>query len=155
MLWRYHSFNITLCSLLVRCKYLRELPSHCVWLIMLNTLEGSLCMLNHVLTFATPWTIAHQAPLSMEFSRQEYWSGLLFSTPGDLPNPGIKTMSFKSPILVGRFFITLTTKEALVRHSPSLNSVLMQDLNNENCEIWSEPSESLVLFLPRLSLFLK
>ena len=94
-------------------------------------------MLNHVLTFATPWTIAHQAPLSMEFSRQEYWSGLLFSTPGDLPNPGIKTMSFKSPILVGRFFITLATKEALVRHSPSLNSVLMQDLNNENCEIFT------------------
>ena len=39
---------------------------------------------------ATPWTVAHQAPLSMEFSRQEYWSGLPFLPPGDLPNPGIK-----------------------------------------------------------------
>ena len=135
MLWRYCSFNITLCSLSVRCKCLKELSSHCIWLIMLNTLEGSLCMLNHVLTFATPWTIAHQAPLSMEFSRQEYWSGLLFSIPGDLPNPGIKTMSFKYPTLVGRFFTTSATREALVRQSPSLNSVLMQDLNNENCEI--------------------
>ena len=154
MLWWYHSFNITLCSLLVRCTCLKELSSHCIWLIMLNTLEGSLCMLNHVLTFATPWTIAHQAPLSMEFSRQEYGSGLLFSTPGDLPNPGIKTMSFKSPTLVGRFFTTSATREALVRQSPSLNSVLMQDLNNENCEIWSECNESLVLFLPLLSLSL-
>ena len=42
---------------------------------------------------ATPWTVAHQAPLSMEFSRQEYWSGLLFPSPGDLPDPGIKPRS--------------------------------------------------------------
>ena len=41
----------------------------------------------------TPWTVAHQAPLPMEFSRQEYWSGLPFSSPGDLPNPGIKPAS--------------------------------------------------------------
>ena len=46
--------------------------------------------LSHVWLFATPWTIAHQAPLSMEFSRQEYWSGLPFPSPGDLSNPGIK-----------------------------------------------------------------
>ena len=42
---------------------------------------------------ATLWTVAHQAPLSMEFSRQEYWSGLPFPSPGDLPNPGIEPMS--------------------------------------------------------------
>ena len=48
------------------------------------------------LTFATPWTIACQAPLSMGFSRQEYWSGLPFSSPEDLPNPGIEP---KSPAL--------------------------------------------------------
>ena len=41
----------------------------------------------------TPWTVASQAPLSMEFSRQEYWSGLTFSSPGDLPNPGIEPRS--------------------------------------------------------------
>ena len=46
--------------------------------------------LSHVQLFATPWTIAHQAPQSMEFSRQEYWSGLPFPSPGDLPNPEIK-----------------------------------------------------------------
>ena len=44
--------------------------------------------LNHVQLFATPWTVAHQAPLSMELSRQEYKSGLPFPSPGDLPDPG-------------------------------------------------------------------
>ena len=46
--------------------------------------------LSHVQLFGTPWTVAHQAPLSMGFSRQEYWSGLPFPSPGDLPDPGIK-----------------------------------------------------------------
>ena len=46
--------------------------------------------LSRVQLFATPWTIAYQAPQSMEFSRQEYWSGLPFASPGDLPNPGIE-----------------------------------------------------------------
>ena len=50
-------------------------------------------LLSHVQLFATPWTIAHQAPHSMGFSRQECWSGLLFPSPGDLPNTGIKPMS--------------------------------------------------------------
>ena len=44
--------------------------------------------LSHVQLFATPCTVAHQAPLSMGFSRQEYWSGLSFPSPGDLPDPG-------------------------------------------------------------------
>ena len=45
---------------------------------------------SRVRLFATPWTVAHQAPPSMGFSRQEYWSRLPFPSPGDLPNPGIK-----------------------------------------------------------------
>ena len=49
--------------------------------------------LSHVRLFVTPWTVAHQAPPSMEVSRQAYWSGLPFSSPGDLPNPGIKAGS--------------------------------------------------------------
>ena len=53
---------------------------------------------------ATPWTVAHQTPLSMEFSRQEYQSGLLFASPGYLPDPGIESMSPASPALAGRFF---------------------------------------------------
>ena len=48
---------------------------------------------SRVWLFATPWTVAHQAPLSMGFSRQEYWSGLPCPPPGDLPNPGIKPAS--------------------------------------------------------------
>ena len=46
--------------------------------------------LSRVRLFVTPWTVAHQAPLSMGFSRQEYWSGLPFLSPRDLPNPGIE-----------------------------------------------------------------
>ena len=46
--------------------------------------------LSRVQLFATPWTVAYQAPQSMDFSRQEYWSGLPFPSPRDLPNPGIK-----------------------------------------------------------------
>ena len=46
--------------------------------------------LSCVQLFATPWTVAYQAPLSMEFSRQEYWSGLPFPSPGDLPDPGVE-----------------------------------------------------------------
>ena len=57
------------------------------------------CVLSHIQLFATPWTVAHQAPLSMEFPRQEYWSGLLFPSLGDLPDPGIEPVS---PALAGR-----------------------------------------------------
>ena len=49
--------------------------------------------LSRVRLFTTPWTVAHQAPPSIEFSRQEFWSGLPFPSPGDLPSPGIEPMS--------------------------------------------------------------
>ena len=62
--------------------------------------------LSRVQIFATPWTVAHQAPLPMELPRQEYRSGLPFLPPGDLPNPGIEPESPASPALAGRFFIT-------------------------------------------------
>ena len=55
-------------------------------------------------TLATPWTAAHQAPLSMGFLRQEYGSGLPFPSPGDLPDPGMESASLTSPLLAGRFF---------------------------------------------------
>ena len=54
----------------------------------------------------TLWTVACQAPLSVGFSRQEYWSGVPFPLSGDLPNPGIKSISLESPALVGGFFTT-------------------------------------------------
>ena len=53
-------------------------------------------LLSRVQLFATPWTVAYQAPPSMGFSRQEYWSGLPFPSPGDLPNPGIEPGSLAS-----------------------------------------------------------
>ena len=63
---------------------------------------------SHVQLFATPWTGTFQAPLSMRFFRQGYWSGLPCPLPGDLPNPGIETMSLSSPILAGEFLTKST-----------------------------------------------
>ena len=67
---------------------------------------------SHVQLFAILWTIAHQAPLSMGFSRQEYWSGLPCSPPGDLPNPGTEPTSLTTPALAGGFFITSTPEKS-------------------------------------------
>ena len=63
-------------------------------------------VLGCVRLFATPWTVAWQAPLSMGFSRQAYWSGLPFPSPGDLPDPGVEPMSPVSHALAGGFFTT-------------------------------------------------
>ena len=63
--------------------------------------KGEVKSLSCVLLFATPWTVAHQAPPSMRFSRQEYWSGMPFPPPGDLPDPGIepRSPSFQGNVL--------------------------------------------------------
>ena len=58
---------------------------------------------------AAPWTVAHQAPLSMEFSRQEHWNGLSFPSPGELLDPGVEPASLTSPSLAGGFFTTSAT----------------------------------------------
>ena len=58
-------------------------------------------MLSHVQLFATPWTVAQQASLPLGFPRQEYWSGLPFPSPEDIPGPGIEPVS---PALAGGFF---------------------------------------------------
>ena len=73
-------YNIT--TIITKHEFYAQLPSH-VWL------------------FVTPWTVAHQAPLSMGYLRQEYWSQLPFPSPGDLPDPVIEP---ESPTLAGRFF---------------------------------------------------
>ena len=65
-----------------------------------------MCVCSVVSDSATPWTVAHQAPLSLEFSRQEYWNGLTFPSPEDLPDPGIQPTS---PVLAGVFFATEPT----------------------------------------------
>ena len=63
-------------------------------------------MISRVWLFAILWTVAHRTSLSIEFSRQEYWSGLPLPTPGDLPDPGIEPTTPASPELAGRFFTT-------------------------------------------------
>ena len=77
-------------------------------------------MLSRVWLFATPWTAAYQAPPSMGFSRQEYWSGLPCPPPGDLPHPGMEHNCLLSSALVGGFFTTSTTGEAMAPHSSTL-----------------------------------
>ena len=76
---------------------------------LLLYLEGyMLSHFSYVWLFVTPWTVAHQAPLSMKFSRQEYWCGLP-CPPGDPPNAGIKPTPLMSPALAGRFFTSSAT----------------------------------------------
>ena len=80
------------------------------------------CMLSrfsHVHLFATRWTVARQAPLSLGFSRQEYWSGVPCSPPGDLPNPGIKSASPTSLALAGGFSTLLPPRKCKVWQRPS------------------------------------
>ena len=67
---------------------------------------------SRVSLFATLWTVAHQAPPSMGFSRQEYWSGFPCPPSGDLPDPGIELAFLTSPALAGGFFPTRITWEA-------------------------------------------
>ena len=77
--------------------------------------EWRACVLScfsRVQLFATLWTVACQAPLSVRFSRQESWSGLPCPPPGDLPNPGIEPASLMSPALAGEVFTTGATWEA-------------------------------------------
>ena len=79
---------------------------------MVNWLRSAMqCsfVLCRVQLFVTAWTVARQVPLSPELTRQEYWSGLPFPTPGDPPDPGIEPMS---PALASRFFTTSATWEA-------------------------------------------
>ena len=79
------------------------------------------CVLSRVRLFETLWTIAHQAPLSMKFSRQEYWSGLSFLSPGDLPNPGIEPSSLACPALADRFFATVPRGKPRLSQSLSMS----------------------------------
>ena len=95
------------------------------------------CMLSrfsHTWLFVTPWTVAHQAPLSMGFSRQEYWRLLLCPPPGNLPDPGIKPMSLGSPALADRFFTTSATWEALHELRPGSNNQAERE-NMSFCEM--------------------
>ena len=77
-------------------------PVCSLFFLLLLELNG----FNHDRLLVTLWTVAHQAPLSMGFSRQEHWSGLSFPPPGNFPDPGIEHASLKFPALAGSFFTT-------------------------------------------------
>jgi len=97
LLYNFSSFDVTLLSYLPLFLY----TCVCVCLCVCESLT-------RIWLFVTPWTIFHQAPLSMELSRQEYWSGLQFLSPGDLPDPGTCVS-----LPAGRFFTISATREAL------------------------------------------
>ena len=90
-IWRKISF-IKICSL-EREKLRNPLKGSQGLVCVCVCVSTHVWMLSCVWLFMTPWTVVNQAPLSMGFSRQEYWSGLPFPPPRDLPNPGIKLMS--------------------------------------------------------------
>ena len=98
------------------------------WLILNTLLFSHFCcclVTSCVQLFATLWTVIHQAPLSMGFPRQEYWSGFPFASPGDLPDPGIEAAS---PALagIGKWILYhQTTREALLNTLPCLKYILV------------------------------
>ena len=92
-------------------------------------------VLSCVWLFVIPWTVTLQGPLSMEFSRQESWSRLLFPTPGDLSDPGIKPTSLSPPALAGRFFYYCSTCEALKPSRPC--NLSLSKMRKSKWILWS------------------
>ena len=92
-------------------------------------------VLQWCLTLAAPWTVAHQAPLSMNFPRQEYWSGLPCPPVGDLPHSGIEPKSLVFPALASRFFTTSVTQEALCTYNIMLYLFNIHNMNLMRGEI--------------------
>ena len=93
-----------------------------------------MCILSPVRLFATPWAVAHQAPLSMGFSRQEYWSGLPLASLGDLSQPGIEPAF---PVLTGRFFTTEPLGKPSYTHTHSHTHTLTHSFR---FFFWGSPS---------------
>ena len=90
-----------------------------------------MCVLSPIWLFESPWTVARQAPLSMGFPSQGYWSGLPFPPPGRLPDPGMEPAS---PALTGGFFIIWASREALNNNSPdnsNKNAVAASQSNHD------------------------
>ena len=126
LLLYFYMLHYILCKL--EAKVVPTSKGYCEdnWRNILSLEFGILCVciqsLSRALLFATPWTVAYQAPLPMGFSRQEYWSELSFPIPGDIPNPGIEPTSPASPALAGWFFSTVPPGKPLAWSKCSVNN---------------------------------
>ena len=101
------------------------------------------CLLSHfrhVQLFVSLWSVAYQAPLSMGFSKQDSWSGLLCPPPGDLPHPGIKLRSPMSPALAGGFFTTSSICEAHSKEHFFHNRLVYEEVLSFTDELWCPSS---------------
>ena len=113
-MWNLPRLGIKLVSLALQGRFLSLDCQGSPWNLVLNEFSiqvmgvpcVGVCVLSHVWLFVTPWTVAHQAPLLQGFPNQDYWSGLPFPPPGDLPDPGLEPVSPVSPALADRFFTT-------------------------------------------------
>ena len=108
-------YNINNNEYILRTDFL-ILKEHWRYLCLHLHLKLHVCLLSHfscIQLFVTPWTVAHLAPLSVGFSRQEYCSGLPFPSPGDLPDSGLEPSSLASPVSSGGLFTTSATWEFL------------------------------------------
>ena len=101
---------------------------------------------SHVWLFATRWTVAHQAPLSMEFSRQEYWSGLPFPPPGHLPDPGTEPMSLMSLALASRSSLLVPPGKPNTDFCFTLTLPSLSDAYSNSSLVWIQNVCTLVLF---------
>ena len=96
--------------------------------------------------FGTPWTVAHQTLLSFRFPRQEYWSGFPFPSPGDLPDPGIKS---KSPALAGVFVFFFSPQPLIYQESPGIELYCMGKT------LWETEITSVYQVKPKNNLYLR
>ena len=101
----------------------------------------SVCSLSHVWLFAAQCTVTRQAPLPVELSRQEYWSGVPFPTPGDLPEPRTVTVSLASPPLASRFSTTGTIWTSKVRYCLLMSESEVQVLVTQSCPTLCDPMD--------------
>ena len=108
---------------------------HGFWLQGAQSIKELWSSLSRVRLFATPWTVAYQAPLSVGFSRQEYWSGLPFPSPGDLPNPGIEP---RSPALHAKSMFLQVAKS--LQLYPTLSEPM--SCNPPGCCLWVSPGKN-------------
>ena len=137
--WReslFHSSHVLTVNITLRNDPGKKWSGPCI-LVICKKVDVCMCMLSCVWLIATLWTVACQAPLTMEIFRQEYWNGLPFPTPGDLPNPGIKPTSVADSLLMCH--LQCPRKVGKKHKKP------MKDCLSAHCE-WSEVAQLYPLF---------